>query len=107
DVPHYLRLADDAGGRVLELGAGTGRLTAALARAGHEVVAVELSAAMLERARARLGAEGLAGRVRLLEGDMRALGDLPLGGEFALVLAPFNTLMHLYTLSDQDAALAG
>ncbi len=52
DLGFYLRLAEDHGGPLLELGAGTGRVTRALAKAGHEVVAVELSEAMLERANA-------------------------------------------------------
>jgi SAM-dependent methyltransferase len=40
--------------RVLDVGAGTGLLTEALVAAGHEVVAVEPSAPMLEQLRARL-----------------------------------------------------
>ncbi len=99
DLPYYLRLAGDLGGPVLELGAGTGRVTEALARAGHEVVAVDASPAMLARARERLAGSG---GVELVAADMR---DLCLGRAFPLVLAPFNALMHLYTLSDQDRAL--
>jgi len=100
DVPFYLRLADDQGGPVLELGAGTGRVTEALLAAGHEVVAVDASAAMLARARERLGDRpGL----RLVHGDMR---EVRLGRRFPLVIAPFNTLMHAYTLDDQDRTLA-
>lgn len=38
-------------GRVLELGAGTGKLTAAIAGIGHDVVAVEPSAEMLRHVR--------------------------------------------------------
>ncbi len=101
DVPFYVRLADELGGPVLELGAGTGRVTEALARAGHEVVAVDASAAMLGRAEERL--RGLGG-VELVLADMRSLA---LGREFPLVLAPFNTLMHAYTVPDQDQTLAG
>lgn len=103
DLPFYVRLADDLGGPVLELGAGTGRVTEALARAGHEVVAVDASSAMLARAAARLERAGPRAPVRLVEGDMR---DLDLGSTFPLVLAPFNTLMHAYTVPDQDRALA-
>ncbi|MBX3139371.1 MAG: class I SAM-dependent methyltransferase [Trueperaceae bacterium] len=100
DLPFYLRLADEYGGPVLELGCGTGRVTEALARAGHAVVAVDASAPMLERA-----AERLAGhdQVSLVHADMR---ELSLGRTFPLAVAPFNTLMHLYTLPDQDRALA-
>jgi SAM-dependent methyltransferase len=104
DVPFYLRLADDVGGPVLELGAGTGRVTEALARSGHHVVAVDAAPAMLERARERLAAAGVADRARLVEADMRSL---ELGERFPLVVAPFNALMHAYTLDDQDRVLEG
>ncbi len=100
DVPFYVRLADELGGPVLELGAGSGRVTEALLRAGHEVVAVDASAAMLARAAQRLS--GHVG-VELVQADMR---ELSLGRRFPLVLAPFNTLMHAYTVSDQDSTLA-
>jgi SAM-dependent methyltransferase len=100
DIPFYLRLADELGGPVLELGAGTGRVTEALARAGHQVVAVDVSAAMLGRAEERLGdLDGL----EFVLADMRSLD---LGREFPLVLAPFNTLMHAYLVADQDRVLA-
>ena len=103
DLPFYTRTAEDYGGPVLELGAGTGRVTAALVRAGHEVVAVDSSSAMLERAATRLREAGLPNRVTLVQADMRTLN---LERRFPLVLAPFNTLMHLYTVPDQDAALS-
>lgn len=102
DVPFYRRLVQDYGGPVLELGAGTARLTAALAREGVEVVGLEPSAAMLARGRERLREEGLEDRAELVAGDMR---EVELGRRFALVLAPFNALMHLATPADQDAAL--
>lgn len=103
DLPFYLRVAADQAGPVLELGAGTGRVTAALAAAGHEVVAVDASEAMLARAKDRLADEVASGQVTLSHADMR---DLALDRRFASVVAPFNTLMHAYTLSDQDRTLA-
>lgn len=103
DIPHYVRLADEFGGPVLELGAGTGRVTEALARAGHDVVAVELSDAMQKRATERFAGASWEPRITPVLGDMRALSVL---GEFPLIIAPFNTLMHAYTLADQDATLA-
>ncbi len=103
DLPFYTRLADDYGSPVLELGAGSARVSAALARAGHEVVGLELSKEMLTRGRARLEGLGLNDRVQLQQGDMRSFD---LERTFPLVIAPFNTFMHAYTLSDQDATLA-
>lgn len=104
DVPFYLRLAAELGGPILELGAGTGRLTEALAGAGHEVVGVDAAAAMLERARARLARYSASGLVTLAHADMR---ELTLDRQFPLVIAPFNALMHAYTVRDQDQTLAG
>lgn len=102
DLPFYTRLAADTGSPVLELGAGTGRVTEALALAGHEVVAVDVSPTMLAAAKERLARAGVSDRVRLVEADMR---DLRLSRRFPLVLAPFNSLMHAYTLDDQDRTL--
>ncbi len=101
DLPFYTRLAGDYGGPVFELGAGTARVAAALARAGHEVVALEPSLQMIARGKERLAAAGLT-NVSYHQGDMRSVR---LGQLFPLIIAPFNTLMHAYTLSDQDATL--
>lgn len=101
DLHFYTRLADDYGSPVLELGAGTARVSAALARAGHEVVALEPSTEMRARGRRRLEDAGLT-TVTYHQGDMRTAR---LGQRFPLVIAPFNTLMHAYTLADQDATL--
>jgi SAM-dependent methyltransferase len=102
DLGFYRALADDHGGPVLELGAGSGRVTLALALAGHAVLAVEPSAAMRARGAERVAAAGAGERVTWIDADMRALD---LGITVPLVIAPFHALMHLATLDDQDAAL--
>jgi SAM-dependent methyltransferase len=53
DAELYLALAHQAGGDVLELAVGSGRLAIPLALAGHRVVGVDHDPAMLSRAAAR------------------------------------------------------
>ncbi len=98
DIPFYTKLAEDYGGPVLELGAGTGRITHAIARKGIEVVALEPSAQMR-----KLGKQKTKGmNVEWVDGDMRSF---KFRKKFNLIIAPFNALMHLYTLDDQDKTL--
>lgn len=94
-----VRAARRLGRRVLEYGCGTGRVTIALARAGLEVTAVDLSQAMLAHLAASLAGEpaSVRARVRLRHGDMR---DLELGERFPLVLVPDGTFQHLYDADD-------
>jgi len=107
DVTFYRQLARQRlgeSGSILELGAGTGRVTLPLARDGHHIVAVDQSPAMLRRLRERVDAERAAVRPRLtvVEGDLRTFR---VRGRFPLVIAAFNVLEHLYTRSELDACL--
>src|SRR5262245_29941424 len=65
DVRCYVELARRHGGPVLELGVGTGRVAAALARAGFDVLGVDLLPSMLARARERAAALPRAARARI------------------------------------------
>ncbi|MFN3267400.1 MAG: class I SAM-dependent methyltransferase, partial [Deinococcales bacterium] len=102
DLAFYARLAERLGAaQILELGAGTGRVSVPLARRGFVVTALEPSPKMLGAAKAYATAENV--RIEFVKADAR---DFDLGRQFPLIIAPFNMLMHLYTRSDQDAALA-
>lgn len=97
DIGWYLAQARAAGGPVLELGCGSGRILGPLRTAGIDAVGVDLSLPMLRQARTRCG-EGAA----LLRMDLRALG---LRRHFALALLPYS--LCTYLLDEQDwAALA-
>ena len=103
DIPFYIDEARSAGGSVLELGCGTGRVAIPIAQAGIEIVGLDSSAAMLEVARRKAekapGARGL----RLVEADMR---DFSLDEVFGLVIIPFRGFLSLLSVEDQIQALA-
>lgn len=92
EVAGLARLAD--GGRVLELGVGTGRVAIPLAATGLEVHGIELDPAMIDQLRAKPGSE----RVVVHHGDM---ADVDVDGSFDLIYAVFGTLFMLPTQADQ------
>lgn len=104
DLTFYREFAARAGSPVLDAGCGTGRVVLPLARAGFGVTGLDVSEAMLARARARLAAEPeCQARVRLVLGDVRSFC---LDERFGLALMALNSFHHLTTLADQRAALA-
>ncbi len=100
DIQLYLNLV--VSGPVLELGAGTGRITEALVRAGHEVWAVDRSAAMLQRAAERL--KELPG-AHLVEAGTGGLADGEVPSHFRVAVLSLNFLWHLPSWEMQLAAL--
>jgi SAM-dependent methyltransferase len=90
DLPLWRELAAAAGGPLLELGCGTGRVALDLAARGHDVTALdsdpELVAALAARARDR----GL--RVQAEVADARSFS---LEREFALAIAPMQVIQLL------------
>jgi SAM-dependent methyltransferase len=93
DIAAYAALAPP-GAAVLELGTGSGRVAFALAEQGLHVTGVDLSAAMLAQAQARLRTAGpdLAVRLDFRRADMTALD---LKRTFDLVICPYFTLAHV------------
>lgn len=104
DVPLVLQLAAEAKGAILELGCGSGRLLRPLAKAGHQITGIDLSAEMLARARAQLAKEpeAVQARVSLHQADMTNFA-LPNSPYFGLIVIPYNTLMHLDTVQAVQA----
>ena len=89
DVAHYVALAREADGPVVELMVGSGRVAIEVVRqTGKPVLGIDSSPAMLEIARER--AAGLPLELRL--GDVR---DLELDQPAALIYVPFRSLLHL------------
>lgn len=102
DVEFYRDLAVAAGGPVVELGVGTGRIAIPTAAAGVEVIGIDLVPEMLAVARARAEATGVAARLRLVEGDMRTF---TVEAPVPLVTIPFRTFLHNLRDEDQAATL--
>jgi SAM-dependent methyltransferase len=82
------------GGRVLELGVGTGRVALVLGGRGLDVHGIDASPAML----AKLVAKPSGQSVTVSVGDY---ADVAVEGEFALIYAAFNTFFWLTSQSEQ------
>jgi SAM-dependent methyltransferase len=82
------------GGRVLELGIGTGRVALPLSAHGIEVHGIDASEAMVSRLRAKPGGESIS----VTMGDF---ADVAVEGEFSLVYVAFNTFFALLTQEEQ------
>ena len=98
DAAFYARVCEGAG-RVLELGAGYGRLLSRLARSRRSIVGLELDPELLRAAERVVRALPIRVRtsVRLARGDMRKFA---FEERFDRVILPYNGLFCLVTKSD-------
>ena len=94
------------GGKVVDLGAATGRVAAVLAehRPDAQIIAVDLSEEMVRAGQSALAAERLDDRVTMQVGDMRSFGEL-VPDDVAVVSSSW-ALENLPTISDMDRSLA-
>jgi len=100
DVDFYRTLAVEAGGPVLELAVGTGRVAIPIAQAGVPVVGLDHSAQMLAIARGKVASLGLD--IELQQADMR---DFDLGRRFGPITCPARAFLHLLEPEDHMACL--
>ena len=113
DLPFHRELVRRSGGRVLDLGCGSGRLFTSLFEGGaSRVIGVDASGALLRRAEARiandpaLAAAAADGRLVLHRGVVRALATLNIRERFDLALA-VGVVPHLDGPEDALRLLGG
>ena len=99
DVTFYVDEARRAGGLVVELAVGTGRIAVPTAAEGIEVIGVDSSPGMLEVCRRAAELAGVSHLIDLRLGD---LADPPVEERVRLVTCPFRSYLHLL---DDDARM--
>jgi len=82
------------GGRVLELGIGTGRLALPLRQGGIDVEGIDASPAMVDRLLSKPGG-------REIPVTVGNFADLEVHGKFSLIFVAFNTFFALPSQEDQ------
>jgi SAM-dependent methyltransferase len=102
DVRFYVEEARAAGGTVVELCVGTGRIAVPIATDGVKVIGIDTSQGMLEVAAERAEVAGVSELVDLRFGDMR---EPTIDGTYPLVICPFRSLLHMESDEDRRATL--
>ena len=102
DVDFYVGLAREAGGPVVELGVGTGRVAVPTATAGVRVIGIDSSPEMLAVCRERAASAGVDHLLDLREGDLKSP---PVPERVPLVTCPFRAYLHLHSDEERLEAL--
>jgi SAM-dependent methyltransferase len=95
-IDFYVGLARQANGPVLDIACGTGRALLPVLQAGVDADGLDQFESMLETARHKAAALGLA--PVLHRGDM---ADFQMPRRYALVMITFNAFCHMLTTEDQ------
>jgi SAM-dependent methyltransferase len=100
DLALWEELADAAGGPVLELGCGTGRVALHLASAGYEVVGIDIEPGLVAELNVRAEDEELPAFAEAAD-----VTGFELGRSFPLVIAPMQLIQLLPDEPARSAAL--
>jgi len=98
----YLERGLPDSGRVLDAGGGAGRYAVWLARRGHDVTLLDASRGQVDLAREKASEHGVADRVRVARGDVRALPVRE--GVFDATLCLGGPLSHVLDAGEREAA---
>ena len=104
DIDFYLQCCVAAGGSILELGCGTGRILIPADEAGCRVTGLDVSPHMLAQCQQKLQrkSHSVQSRVRLVHGDMT---NFDLAELFHLAIVPFRAFQHVIAVDDQLTCL--
>jgi precorrin-6B methylase 2 len=103
DLPLWVELAEAAGGPVLELGAGAGRVSLHLAGHGHNVIAVERELELLSELEETASKRGVS--VTVVAADLASPDELRLPVSPALAIGPLHVI-QVVDASDRPALLS-
>lgn len=98
DIAFWKEYAAKSDGNILEMGAGTGRLTIPLAEAGYNVTALDNSPNMLKILRNKAGDIPIS----IIESNMQSFSS---NQKFSLIIFPYFSFQYLLTLEDQIQCL--
>lgn len=98
DIEFISNSADEFGGPILELGAGTGRLALPILEQGHSYTGIESSHAFVKCAKNKLKQFGR--KATMLKGDMRSFDFDQM---FQFIFIGFNSIFHL--MNEKDVLL--
>lgn len=100
DIDFYLEQARQAGGKVLEIACGSGRVYLDLLKNGVDIYGIDLSGKMLNALKKKAEAMNLEPKVKLA--DMRSFW---LDEKFSLIIIPARSFLHNLTSDDQVGTL--
>lgn len=101
DLPFYLEWCRKAGGAILELCCGTGRLTIPLKETGLDITGLDISDSMLTRAGKKAAGKGFE-----IEFMKRDATRFSLDKKYSLIFIPFNSLQCFYSIAEVEAVFA-
>lgn len=104
DARFYLDLIGKPPKNILDIGCGTGRVAIPLAKAGHHVTGIDVSAAMLNIAKRKIAElpADIQSRIKLVNTDWH---DYNLNETFDAAVCPFTSFQRNLTIQEQDTWL--